>query len=53
MIVSFLEGHAKQSLSPGNCKSIGAETAKMHSLTKNLKLKRKNDLSVDFMEKTF
>ena len=53
MIVSFLEGHAKQSLSPGNCKSIGAETAKMHSLTKNFKLRRKNDLSVDSWRKLF
>ena len=46
MIVSFLEGKAKQSLSPVNCKSIGIEIAKMHELTKNLKLKRQNDLSV-------
>ncbi len=46
MIVSFLEGKAKQNLSPDNCKSIGIETAKMHELTKNLKLKRQNDLSV-------
>ena len=46
MIVSFLEGKAKQNLSPSNCKSIGVEIAKMHELTKNLKLKRKNDLSI-------
>ena len=46
MIVSFLEGKAKKNLSPKNCKSIGAEIAKMHDLTKNLKLKRPNDLSV-------
>ena len=51
MIVSFLEGKAKQNLSPGNCKSIGAETAKMHELTKNLKLKRQNDLSVNSWRK--
>ena len=30
MIVSFLEGKAKQNLSPANCKSIGTEVAKMH-----------------------
>ena len=47
MIVSFLEGKAKQNLSPKNCKSIGVEAAKMHKLTKNFKLKRQNDLSVN------
>ena len=46
MIVSFLEGKAKQNLSPTNCKSIGIEVAKMHNITKNFKLKRENDLSV-------
>ena len=53
MIVSFLEGKAKQNLSPGNCKSIGIETAKMHELTKNFKLKRQNDLSVRSWRKLF
>ncbi len=53
MIVSFLEGTAKQNLSPANCKSIGVEIAKMHELTKNLKLKRRNDLSVDSWRKLF
>ena len=46
MIVSFLEGKAKKNLSPLNCKSIGIEVAKMHSITKNFKFKRENDLSV-------
>ena len=40
MIVSFLDGKAKSNLSPNNCKDIGIETAKMHELTKNLKIKR-------------
>ena len=53
MIVSFLEGKAKQNLSPANCKSIGSEIAKMHELTKNLKLKRHNDLSVNSWRKLF
>ena len=53
MIVSFLDGKAKQNLSPDNCKSIGVETAKMHELTKNLKLKRQNDLSVNSWRKLF
>jgi len=46
MIVSFLEGKAKQNLSPQNCKSVGVEVAKMHKITSNFKLKRDNDLSV-------
>ena len=36
MIVSFLEGKAKQNLSPSNCKSVGTEVAKMHEITKTL-----------------
>ncbi|MDC0447489.1 homoserine kinase [Pelagibacteraceae bacterium] len=46
MLVSFLEGKAKKNLSPDNCKSIGIEVAKMHELTKNFKLKRQNNLSI-------
>ena len=46
MIVSFLEGKAKQNLTPNNCKSIGLEAAKLHNITKNFKIKRKNDLSI-------
>jgi len=53
MIVSFLEGKAKQNLSPANCKSIGSEIASMHELTRNLKLKRQNDLSVNSWRKLF
>ena len=53
MIVSFLEGKAKQNLSPSTCKTIGYEIAKMHELTKNLKLKRQNDLSVNSWRKLF
>ena len=46
MIVSFLEGKAKQNLSPLNCKPIGIEIAKMHKITKDFKFSRENDLSV-------
>ena len=46
MIVSFLEGKAKQNLSPQNCKSIGFEVARMHQITKKFKIKRRNNLSV-------
>ena len=53
MIVSFLEGKAKQNLSPANCKSVGTEVAKMHELTKEIKLNRLNDLSVNSWRKLF
>ena len=53
MIVSFLDGKAKEDLSPTNCKSVGAEIAKMHQLTKNLKLNRQNDLSINSWRKLF
>ncbi len=53
MIVSFLEGKAKQNLSPTNCRSVGVEIAKMHDLTKNLKLSRSNDLSIESWRKIF
>ena len=53
MIVSFLEGKAKSNLSPKNCKDVGIETAKMHELTKNIKIKRQNDLSVNSWRNLF
>ena len=53
MIVTFLEGKAKKSLTPQNCKSIGIEIAKMHEITKNFKIKRKNDLSINSWRKLF
>ena len=46
MIVSFIEGKAKDILNPENCRSIGTEVAKMHEITKNFKIKRQNDLSI-------
>ena len=45
MIVSFLEGKAKQVLAPNDCRQVGIEVAKMHEITKNFKLKRSNNLS--------
>ena len=53
MVVSFLEGKAKQNLSPVNCKAVGVEVAKMHEITKSFKLKRENDLSVKSWRKIF
>ena len=46
MIVSFLEGKAKQNLSPINCNIVGVEVAKMHEITKNFKFERQNGLSI-------
>ena len=46
MIVSFLEGKAKNILSPNNCESLGREVARMHLITKNFKIQRQNSLSV-------
>ena len=46
MIVSFLEGTAKNILTPDDCKSIGQEVASMHEITKNFKIQRDNNLSI-------
>ncbi len=53
MIVTYLEGKAKKTLTPQNCRSVGVEVAKMHEITKNFKIKRKNDLSVNSWRKLF
>ncbi|MDC0426916.1 homoserine kinase [Pelagibacteraceae bacterium] len=53
MIVSFIEGRAKNILSPGNCKSVGQEVAKMHEMTKNFNIQRKNNLSVNSWRNIF
>ena len=48
MIVSFLEGTAKNILTPEDCNSIGHEVAKMHEITKNFKIQRDNNLSINY-----
>lgn len=53
MIVTFLEGKAKQTLTPQNCELVGSEVAKMHEITKKFDFKRKNDLSVNSWRKLF
>jgi len=53
MIVSFLEGKAKNILSPDDCKSLGLEVAKMHQITKDFKIQRQNNLAVDSWRKIF
>ena len=46
MITSFLDGKSKNDLSPFECKIVGNQIAKLHKITKNFKIERKNDLSV-------
>ena len=53
MIVSFIEGKAKNVLSPQDCRLVGAEAARMHEITKNFKIERNNDLSVISWRKLF
>ena len=53
MIVTFLEGKAKQILTPQNCKLVGAKVASMHEITKKFSIKRQNDLSINSWGKLF
>ena len=53
MIVSYLEGASKSSLSPTECKIVGKEIAKLHKITKNFNFKRQNDLSVKSWRRIF
>tara|TARA_B110000971_G_C19772242_1_gene391354 strand:- start:41 stop:712 length:672 start_codon:yes stop_codon:yes gene_type:complete len=53
MIVSFLEGKAKNILSPDDCKSVGKEIGRMHEITKNFKIQRENNLSINSWRKIF
>jgi homoserine kinase type II len=53
MIATFLEGKAKQILTPQNCKLVGVEVAKMHEITKKFDSKRQNDLSISSWRKLF
>jgi homoserine kinase type II len=46
-VVSFLNGKAKKVLNPNDCYNVGVSAAKLHSITKNLKGKRNNKLSVN------
>jgi homoserine kinase type II len=53
MIVSFIDGKAKNILSPEDCKKVGSESAKLHEITKDFKINRKNDLSIKSWRKLF
>jgi len=52
-VVSFIEGSAKKKLSPENCYEVGLKTAELHTITKNLNGKRKNNLSVSSWRKIY
>ena len=52
-IISFLDGSAKKKLNPDDCYEIGINTAKLHLITKNLKIKRENKLSVNSWKKIY
>ena len=46
-IVTFLEGKDKKNLNIKNCFEIGKIIARMHSITKNIKLYRKNSMGIN------
>ena len=45
-VISFLEGSSKKKLDPDDCFEIGFNSAKLHSITKDLSGKRENKLSI-------
>ena len=45
-IVSFLEGKDKEKLNPKNCYEIGKIIARMHLVTKKMKIFRKNSMGI-------
>ena len=45
-IVSFLEGKDKEKLNPKNCFEIGKIIARMHLVTKKMKIYRKNSMGI-------
>ena len=53
MIISFIEGKVKKVLNPQDCKLVGLEAARMHNFTKDFKIKRPNNLSINSWRKIF
>ena len=49
-IVSFLEGKDKKLLNAIDCYAIGKSIAKMHLITKKIKLNRKNSMGIKNLE---
>ena len=52
-VVTFINGSSKKTLSPQNCYEVGVETAKLHLITKNMKINRDNSLSIKSWPKLF
>ena len=52
-VVSFLNGDTKKILNPNDCYQVGVNAAKLHLITKGLKGKRENKLSVDSWRKIY
>ena len=52
-VVSFLDGAIKKNLTPSNCMEVGIQAAKLHEITKNLKGKRENKLSINSWRKIY
>ena len=46
-VVTFLEGKDKKNLNIKNCYEIGKIVARIHSITKNIKLLRKNSMGIN------
>ena len=49
-IVSFLEGADKKFLKPNDCYKIGKTIARMHLITKKIKLTRKNSMGINNLD---
>ena len=52
-ILTFISGKSKENLSNENCEDIGKEAAKLHLLTSNFKIQRKNALSIQSWRNMF
>ena len=52
-ILTFISGKSKENLSNENCEDIGKEVAKLHLLTSNFKIHRKNALSIESWRNMF
>ena len=52
-ILTFISGKSKENLSNENCEDIGKEAARLHLLTSNFKIHRKNALSIESWRNMF
>ena len=52
-VISFIDGEAKKVLNPNDCFNVGVNTAKLHMITKDLKGKRENKLSINSWRKIY